>query len=80
MLATSLTLYLLAQALATYRCWKVVNIFRPIGVVLIIVFTFTTNMNAEIAVLVVTVILVASMAAEYVRFREQVRSNPHLQR
>lgn len=80
MLASSLAMYLLAQSLCTYRCWNIVNIYRPIGVVLIVAFTFTTNMKAELAVLIVTVIMVLSMVAEYIRFREEVRSNPHLQR
>ncbi len=80
MLASSLAMYLLAQSICTYRCWNFVNIYRPIGVVFIVAFTFTTNIKAEAAVLIVTIIMVVSMVAEYIRFREEVRSNPHLQR
>lgn len=80
MLATAVALYLLSQAAATYRCWGTITYERIAGVVIVAGFVAVADMKAELVVLIMTMLMMATMAAEYWRFREEVQANPHLRR
>ncbi len=80
MLATAVALYLLSQAAATYRCWGVITYERIAGVVIVAGFVAVADMKAELVVLIMTMLMMATMGAEYWRFREEVQANPHLRR
>lgn len=80
MLVTAVALYLLSQAAATYRCWGVITYERIIGVIAVGAFVGIADMKAELVVLIMTLIMVATIAAEYWRFREEVKANPRLRR
>ncbi len=80
MLATSISLYLIAQAVAIYRAYRQIMRERIIGVVLIWIVSFTLDLKADLMIVLVTLILVITITAEYFRYREEVLSNPHLRR
>jgi len=66
-------LYLLAQAVAVWRCWRSYLYERVIGVVAIAVLVGVWNGAAKDVVLVSTIVLIATLTAEYVRFRSRIR-------
>lgn len=66
-------LYLLAQAVAVWRCWRTYLYERAIGVVVIAVLVASWDGNARDVVLVSTIVLIASLTAEYLRFRARIR-------
>ncbi|MGI9616527.1 MAG: low temperature requirement protein A [Acidimicrobiales bacterium] len=80
MLATAVALYLLSQAAATYRCWGAIAYERIAGVVVVVAFVALADMKAELVVLIMTLLMIATMGAEYFRFREEVKASPHLRR
>ncbi len=80
MLGVSIALYFLSQAVAMYRAYGTIMRERIIGVVIVVVLSATLPIKAELAVLVVTLVLIATMSAEYWRFRDVVRENPDLRR
>ncbi len=80
MLATSVAMYFLAQALATYRAWGQFTYERVIGVGIIALMAAVLTIKAELVVLLVTVVMLATMSAEYWRYRDEVKANPHLRR
>ncbi|MBT8239659.1 MAG: low temperature requirement protein A [Acidimicrobiia bacterium] len=69
----ALGLYLLAQAAAVYRCWGTFLYERVIGVAVIAVLVAAWDGAARDVVLVSTVVLIATMSAEYLRFRARIR-------
>ncbi len=66
-------IYLLAQALAAWRCWRTYLYERVIGVVAIGLLVAVWDGAAKNVVLASTVILIATMSAEYLRFRARIR-------
>lgn len=66
-------LYLLAQAVAVWRCWRTYLYERVVGVVVIGVLVTVWDGAAKDVVLASTVILIATLAVEYVRFRSRIR-------
>jgi len=66
-------LYLLAQAVAVWRCWRTYLYERVIGVVIIASLVAAWDGAAKEVVLVSTVILIATLTAEYLRFRARIR-------
>jgi len=80
MLAISVALYFLSQAAATYRAWGAVQYERAIGVCVIAALSAFLNTSAEVAVLLVIVVMILTITAEYWRFRDEVKANPHLRR
>ncbi len=69
----SFALYLLSQAVATYRCWRTVLYERAIGVALIAVLVGVWDGAGKNVVLVTTAVLIATLSAEYWRFRDRIR-------
>lgn len=61
-------LFLLAQAVATWRCWRTYLYERAIGVVAIALLVAIWDGAAKDVVLVSTLILIASLTAEYLRY------------
>ncbi len=66
-------LYLLAQALAVWRCWRTYLYERVIGVAVIALLVAVWDGAARDVVLVATVVLIATLTAEYLRFRARIR-------
>ena len=66
-------LYLLAQAVAAWRCWRTYLFERVIGVVAIAMLVAVWNGAAKDVLLVSTVILIATLTGEYLRFRSRIR-------
>ncbi len=66
-------LYLLAQAVAVWRCWRTYLYERVIGVVAIALLVAVWAGAARDVVLVSTIVLIATMTAEYLRFRARIR-------
>ncbi len=79
-LITAVVLYFGGQALVQWRAWRVWMYERVIGLVVIAGFVGVADMKAELVVLIMTAVMLATMGAEYWRFRDEVRSNPHLRR
>ena len=71
--AIAIGLYLLAQAVAAWRCWRTYLYERVIGVAVIALLVTVWDRAAKDVVLVSTVILIATLIAEYVRFRSRMR-------
>jgi hypothetical protein len=71
--ATAIGLYLLAQAVAAWRCWRTYLYERAIGVAVIAGLVTVWEGAAKDVVLVSTAILIATLIAEYVRFRSRMR-------
>ena len=71
--ATAIGLYLLAQAVAAWRCWRTYLYERAIGVAVIAGLVTVWEGAAKDVVLVSTAILIATLTAEYVRFRSRMR-------
>ncbi len=69
----ALGLYLLAQAVAVWRCWRTYLYERVIGVAVIAVLVAAWDGAAKDVVLVSTIVLIATMSAEYLRFRARIR-------
>jgi len=69
----ALGLYLLAQTVAVWRCWRTYLYERVIGVVAIALLVALWDGAAKNVVFVSTVILIATLAAEYGRFRARIR-------
>lgn len=80
MLGLSVALYFLPQVAATYRAWGVIVGERVVGVIVVGVLAAVLPMRAELAVLLVTLVLIATITVEYWRFRDEVRSSAHLRR
>ena len=80
MLAVSIALYFLSQAAAIYRAYGQVIRERIAGVILAVLLAAFLPIKAELVVLLVTLVMIAMMALEYWRFRDEVRANPHLRR
>ena len=66
-------LYLLAQAIAVWRCWGTYLYERAIGVAMIALVVSVWDGAARDVVLVSTIILIATMTFEYARFRARIR-------
>jgi low temperature requirement protein LtrA len=73
LLVAALALYLLAQAVAVWRCWRTYLYERVIGVAAIALLVAVWDGAAKNVVLVSTVLLMATMSAEYLRFRARIR-------
>ncbi|MBT8240212.1 MAG: low temperature requirement protein A [Acidimicrobiia bacterium] len=69
----ALGLYLLAQAAAVWRCWRTYLYERVVGLAVIAVLVAAWNGAAKDVVLVSTILLIATMSAEYWRFRARIR-------
>jgi len=69
----AVALYLLAQAVAVWRCWRTYLYERVIGVVVIAGVVFAWDGAAKNMVLASTVVLMLTMTAEYARFRARIR-------
>jgi low temperature requirement protein LtrA len=69
----SVGLFLLAQAVATWRCWRTYLYERVLGVVTIAALVALWSGDAKDVVVVATVILIATLTAEYMRFRSRIR-------
>ena len=69
----ALGMYLLAQAVAVWRCWGTYLYERAIGVAVIAVLVAAWDGAAKDVVLVSTIVLIATMSAEYLRFRARIR-------
>jgi low temperature requirement protein LtrA len=68
-----LGLYLLAMAVATWRCWRTYLYERVIGVGVIALIVAAVDVDAEQTLLYSTLVLIASLSAEYWRFRARIR-------
>ena len=68
-------LYMLAQAVAVWRCWRTYLYERVIGVVAIALLVTLWDGAAKDVVLVSTTILIASLTGEYWRFRARIRGD-----
>jgi low temperature requirement protein LtrA len=66
-------MYLLAQAVAVWRCWRTYLYERVIGVVAIALVVAVWDGAAKDVVLVSTAVLIATLSAEYLRFRSSIR-------
>lgn len=66
-------LYLLAQAVATWRCWGTYLYERVLGVVAIGLLVSLWDRAARDVVVVATGILIATLTVEYLRFRSRIR-------
>jgi low temperature requirement protein LtrA len=66
-------MYLLAQAVAVWRCWRTYLYERVIGVVAIALLVAVWDGAAKDVVLVSTAVLIATLSAEYLRFRSSIR-------
>ncbi|MDH3682756.1 MAG: low temperature requirement protein A [Acidimicrobiia bacterium] len=73
LLVAAIGLYLLAQAAAAWRCWRTYLYERVIGVMAIALLVAIWGGAAKNVVLVSTVILIATLTAEYIRFRARIR-------
>jgi low temperature requirement protein LtrA len=71
----ALGLYLLAQAVAAWRCWRTYLYERLIGVAVITLLVAVWGGAAKNVVLVSTIVLIATMSAEYLRFRARIRGD-----
>jgi low temperature requirement protein LtrA len=69
-----LGLYLLAMAVATWRCWRTYLYERVICVALIALIVVALDVDAQRTVLYSTLVLLASLCAEYWRFRARIRA------
>lgn len=73
----ALGLYLLGQAVAVWRSWRTYLYERVAGVAVIAVLVMVWKGEAKNVVLVTTVIVLATLSAEYWRFRDRIRhGNP----
>ena len=70
-------LYLLGQAVAVWRCWRTTLYERVIGVIAIALLVAAWDGAAKNVVLVSTGILIATLTAEYIRFRSRIRGEVH---
>ena len=70
-------MYLLAQAIAVWRCWRTYLYERVVGVVVIAVLVTVWDGAAKDVVLASTVVLIATLIAEYLRFRSRIRGEVH---
>ncbi len=68
-------LYMLAQAVAAWRCWRTYLYERVIGVLTIALLVALWDGAAKDVVLVSTIILIAGLSAEYWRFRSRIRGD-----
>lgn len=68
-------IYLFAQAIAVWRCWRTYLYERIVGVAAIGLLVAFWNGAAKDVVLVSTVVLIASLTAEYWRFRARIRGD-----
>ncbi len=66
-------MYLLAQAVAVWRCWRTYLYERVIGVGVIALLVGVWDGAAKDVVLVSTAVLIATLTAEYWRFRARIR-------
>jgi low temperature requirement protein LtrA len=66
-------MYVLAQAVAVWRCWRTYLYERVIGVGAIALLVAVWDGAAKDVVLVSTVIFIATLTAEYLRFRARIR-------
>ena len=80
MLAVSIALYFLSPAAAMYRAHGAIMRERILGVAIVVVLTASLSIKGELAILIVTFVLIATMSAEYWRFRDEVRGNAALRR
>lgn len=71
----ALGLYLLAQAVSVWRCWGTFLYERVIGVAVIAALVAAWDGAAKDVVLVSTIVLIATMSAEYWRFRARIRGD-----
>ena len=69
----AVALYLLAQAVAVWRCWRTYLYERVIGVVVIAGLVAAWDGAAKNIVFAATVVLMLTMSAEYLRFRARIR-------
>ena len=69
-------LYLLAQAVAIWRCRRRYLYERVIGVFVIGALVALWDGDANDTVLVSTIILIGTLSAEYWRFRARIRGDP----
>jgi low temperature requirement protein LtrA len=69
----AVALYLLAQSVAVWRCWRTYLYERVIGVVVIAAVVFVWDGAAKNVVLASTVVMMLTMTAEYARFRSRIR-------
>ena len=69
---TALALYFLAQAIAIWRCWRTYLYERVVGVIVIGALVAAWSAPAKDLVLVSTLVLMATLTAEYVRFRSRL--------
>ena len=68
-------LYLLAQAIAVWRCWRTYLYERVIGFVAIALLVAFWDGPAKDVVLLSTIILIATLSGEYLRFRSRIRGD-----
>ena len=68
-------LYLLALAVAVWRCWRTYLYERVIGVFVIGALVALWGGDAKDIVLVSTIILIGTLSAEYWRFRARIRGD-----
>jgi low temperature requirement protein LtrA len=66
-------MYLLAQTVAVWRCWRTYLYERVIGVAVIALLVGLWSGPAKDVVLVSTAVLMATMTSEYWRFRTRIR-------
>ena len=69
----ALGLYLLAQAVAVWRCWRTYLYERVIGVAVIALLVATWDGAAKNVVLLSTIVLIVTLSLEYLRFRARIR-------
>jgi low temperature requirement protein LtrA len=69
----AVALYLLAQAVAVWRCWRTYLYERVIGVAVIAGLVAAWDGAAKNVVLASTVVLILTLTAEYMRFRSRIR-------
>lgn len=69
----ALGLYLLAQAVAVWRCWRTKLYERVVGFAVIALIVALWDGASKDVVLVATVVLIATLTVEYVRFRSRIR-------
>lgn len=73
LLVSAIGLYLLAQAVAVWRCWRTYLYERVIGVAVIGLVVAVWDGAARDVVLVSTLILIVTLTFEYLRFRARIR-------
>ncbi|MGI9605494.1 MAG: low temperature requirement protein A [Acidimicrobiales bacterium] len=73
LLVSAFALYLIAMAVATWRCWRTYLYERVIGVAAIAALVWLWDGSAKNVVFVSTMVIIVSLSFEYWRFRDRIR-------